>query len=119
MPRQARQKSESGIYQETQNRPLSPSSKPDKKKYNNSKLDKKLKIDGRYAKAAYNGIQTYALLLGYDLKTMTWDDVEKDETLKAEILNTYCIWDNANPELIAKVYGLEYGVKLTADVFLP
>lgn len=94
-------------------------SKPSTKKFNNKRLDKKLKPNSRYSRYAYSGIKTLAMMEGYDLATMTWDDIEKHPDLKNKILNGYIIWDNASPEVIAKVYGYEYGIGLACDQILP
>ncbi len=93
-------------------------SKP-QKPYLNKKLNKKLKPNSRYSRYAYSGIKTLALMEGYDLTQMTWNDVQNHPDLESKILGGYIIWDNASPEVIAKVYGYEYGIELACDQLLP
>ena len=66
----------------------------------------------------YLGLKCLLEMEGYNLENMTWEDVEKTPEVQNIILDSYVIWDNASVEVIAKVYGYEYGIKLSTNKLL-
>ena len=85
------------------------------KTFNNTKL--KLNPESYYAKRAYQGLYVYALGEGYDLKSMTWEDVQKHPKLEEELIGIYCIWDQATVNSIAVVYGVDWSVDQGSAIF--
>ena len=85
------------------------------KAFNNTKL--KLNPESYYAKRAYQGLYVYALSEGYDLKTMTWEDVQNHPKLEEDLIGIYCIWDQATVNSIATVYGVDWSVDQGSSIF--
>ena len=85
------------------------------KTFNNTKLN--LNPESYYARRAYQGMYVHALDEGYNLKNMTWEEVQNHPELEAELIGIYCIWDQDTVDSIATVYGVDWSVEHGSAIF--